>query len=182
MLIFDEIQTGFGKTGKLFAYQHTGVVPDILLLGKAMGGGMPISAFIADQSMMSTLSHDPILGHITTFGGHPVSCAAALATLKELKTNNWIALAESKAQLFHKLLKHPKIKEIRSAGLMMAVDFDDASFVIEKLMWSALDAGLIVDWFLFNDRSMRLCPPLIISEEHIKEACAKILEILERHA
>ncbi len=177
LLVFDEIQTGFGKTGKLFAYQHKGVVPDIIVLGKAMGGGMPIAAFVSDQSIMSTLSHDPILGHITTFGGHPVSCAAAMASLKELKSNDWIEQAESKAQIFHNLLKHPKVKEIRSQGLMMAVDFDDASYVIEKLMWAALDQGMVVDWFLFNDRSMRLCPPLIITKDQIKEACSKLIEI-----
>lgn len=177
LLILDEIQAGMGRTGKLFAFEAHDVVPDILLLAKGLGGGMPIGAFIASAEMMKVLSMDPILGHITTFGGHPVSCAAALATLQELTETDLIAQVPKKEALFRELLQHPTIRDIRSAGLMMAVeldDFDQVQAVIEK----CLEQGLVTDWFLFNDRSLRIAPPLIISEEEIRKACGIILAAL----
>ncbi|MCB0381076.1 MAG: aspartate aminotransferase family protein, partial [Flavobacteriales bacterium] len=163
LLIFDEIQTGFGRTGKLFAFEHFGVTPDILTLAKAMGGGFPIGAFIASNEIMGSLKTNPILGHITTFGGHPVSCAAAYANLQTLLTQkNLISTVPQKEQLFKDLLKHPKIKAIRSFGLLIAVEFD--SFETNKAIIDAcIENGVLTDWFLFNDKSLRIAPPLIIT-------------------
>jgi len=179
LLIFDEIQTGFGRTGKLFAFEHFGVVPDILTLAKAMGGGFPIGAFIASNEIMGSLKTNPILGHITTFGGHPVSCAAAYANLHTLLTNKeLITTVAAKEQLFRKLLVHPKIKEVRSFGLLIAVEFD--SFETNKdIIDRCIENGVLTDWFLFNDKSLRIAPPLIITEEEIKWACKVILEAIE---
>ena len=180
LLIFDEIQAGMGRTGSLFAFEQYDVVPDVLLLAKGLGGGMPIGAFISDEKIMQSFSVDPILGHITTFGGHPVSCAAALATLKELTESNLINDVQSKADLIVSLLKdHPLVLDIRNAGLMMAVELDSFERV-QKVIDYCLKNGVVVDWFLFNDRSLRLAPPLVISEEEIREACGVILEGLER--
>ncbi|MEM9990720.1 MAG: aspartate aminotransferase family protein [Bacteroidota bacterium] len=179
LLILDEIQVGYGRTGTLWAFQQYGIVPDILLLAKAMGGGMPIGAFVADKTLMRALSVDPILGHITTFGGHPVCCAAALATLKLLLRENWIAQVKTKEQLFRQLLVHPKIRAVRSAGLIMAVEllnFDEVKQVIDY----CLARGLITDWFLFNNRSIRIAPPLLITEKQIRAACALLLEGIEQ--
>lgn len=178
LLIFDEIQTGYGRTGSLFAFQQYGAVPDILLLAKGMGGGMPIGAFVSSHEIMQSLTHDPILGHITTFGGHPVSCAAGLATLQTLLDQDYIQQVKAKEALFRSLLKHPAILDIRSAGLLMAVELSDFNF-LQKVIQECLKQGLITDWFLFNDRSMRIAPPLIISEEEIRKACGIILEALE---
>lgn len=176
LLIFDEIQTGFGRTGKLFAFEHFGVVPDILTLAKAMGSGFPIGAFIASNEIMSSLKTNPILGHITTFGGHPVSCAAAYANLQTLLTEKeLLSTVSTKEQLFRKLLIHTKIKEVRSFGLLLAVEFD--SFETNKaIIDRCIENGVLTDWFLFNDKSLRIAPPLIITEDEIKMACKVILE------
>ncbi len=178
LLIFDEIQTGFGRTGKLFAFEHFDVVPDILTLAKAMGGGFPIGAFIASNEIMGSLKTNPILGHITTFGGHPVSCAAAYANLQTLLTEKeLISRVPQKEQLFKDLLKHPKIKAVRSFGLLIAVEFD--SFETNKaIIDKCIENGVLTDWFLFNDKSLRIAPPLIITEEEIKMACEVILEAI----
>ncbi len=170
LLVLDEIQTGFGRTGKFWGFEHYDIVPDIITSAKGMGGGMPIGAFISSMKIMSVLQTNPVLGHITTFGGHPVSCAASLAMMKELERTKIYEQAEQKAQLFLKYLKHPKIQEIRHLGLMMAVElesFEQVSKVIKKSM----ELGLITDWFLFCDYAIRIAPPLIITEEQIKDAC-----------
>lgn len=181
LLIFDEIQAGYGRTGTLFAFEQYAVVPDVLLLAKGMGGGMPIGAFVASREVMSALSDNPILGHITTFGGHPVSCAAALATLQTLLSTDYIAQVKAKEALFLALLKHPAIVEVRSAGLWMAVELRDFDFV-QAVIKHCLQAGLLTDWFLFNNRSLRIAPPLIISEAQIRWACGTILEALDAEA
>ncbi len=178
LFILDEIQTGYGRTGSLWAFEQYGIVPDVLLLAKGMGGGMPIGAFVASKHIMHSFADNPILGHITTFGGHPVSCAAALATLQELTQKDYIETVKEKEQLFRSLLVHPKIKEIRSAGLMMAVELSDFDF-LQKTATRCMENGLITDWFLFNNRSMRIAPPLIIAKEEIIWACKIILEALE---
>ncbi len=180
LLLLDEIQCGYGRTGHLWAFEAFGIAPDVLMLGKGMGGGMPIAAFVAPRHMMQVLSRDPVLGHITTFGGHPVSSAAALATLTTLMDSNLINLVESKSNLFIELLSpHPAIREIRSAGLMMALDLGDDQKV-QQAIHHALDLGVVTDWFLFNSGSIRISPPLIISEEEIKEGCARLLKALDR--
>lgn len=178
LLIFDEIQTGFGRTGKLFALEHFGVVPDILTLAKAMGGGFPIGAFVSSNAIMSSLKNNPILGHITTFGGHPVSCSAAFANLHTLLTDKeLISSVAQKEQLFKQLLVHPSIKEVRSFGLMLAIEFD--SFETNKaIIDKCIEKGVLTDWFLFNDKSLRIAPPLIITNEEIEWACKIILEAI----
>lgn len=174
ILIFDEIQSGFGRTGHLFAFQKEVVVPDVLLMAKGMGGGMPIGAFMANRQLMECLSHDPILGHITTFGGHPVSCAAALATLQTLLASKLIDEVEAKSQYLLENLQHSLIIEKRAAGLMMAVELDSFDRV-QKVISYCLANGLITDWFLFNDRSIRIAPPLIISYEELDFAIATLV-------
>jgi acetylornithine/succinyldiaminopimelate/putrescine aminotransferase len=178
LLILDEIQCGYGRTGSLWAFEQYGIVPDILLLAKGMGGGMPIGAFVSSKNILSVFTDNPILGHITTFGGHPVCCAAALATLKTLLSNTYIQEVKTKEALFKKLLVHPKIVTIRSAGLMMAVELSDFDY-LQKVSAYCIEQGLIIDWFLFNSRSIRIAPPLIISEEEIHIACGIILEALD---
>jgi len=175
LLILDEIQAGYGRTGTLWAFEQYGIVPDILLLAKGMGGGMPIGAFVASKEIMLSLTENPLLGHITTFGGHPVSCAAGLAALQTLLETDYIEKVKAKEQLFHELLVHPNIQEVRSAGLLMAVEIGDFEKV-QQVIKHCLQEGLITDWFLFNDRSLRIAPPLIISEEQIRWACGVILE------
>lgn len=177
LLILDEIQAGYGRTGSLFAFEQYGIRPDILLLAKGFGGGMPIGAFVAPGEIMRVLSVDPPLGHITTFGGHPVSAAAALATLQVLLESELIAQVPEKERLFRHLLVHPAIKAVRSAGLWLAVDLGDAALV-QKAIRHCLDRGVVTDWFLFNDRSLRIAPPLTIGETEIRFACAVILEAL----
>lgn len=178
LLVFDEIQTGYGRTGRLFAFEKYGVVPDILLLAKGMGGGMPIGAFVSSKEIMSSLTNNPILGHITTFGGHPVSCAAGLATLNTLLAEDYIGQVEEKAKLFRSLLKHDAILDIRNSGLMMAVEL--ANFeTIQKTIHYCLENGVITDWFLFNSQSLRIAPPLIIEEAEIKLACEVIVAGIE---
>jgi acetylornithine/succinyldiaminopimelate/putrescine aminotransferase len=176
LLILDEIQAGFGRTGKLFAFEHFGIVPDVLVLAKAMGGGMPIGAFVAPKEIMQTLSHNPILGHITTFGGHPVSCAAALASLEVIVSQDWEV--EQKANLFRQLLKHPKILSIRNKGLMMAVEFESFE-ILKPIIDKAIDLGVITDWFLFCDNAMRIAPPITITYQEIENACKIILQAIE---
>lgn len=178
LLIFDEIQTGMGRTGRLWAFEHYGVVPDILLLAKGLGGGMPIGAFVSSNAIMSVLTDEPILGHITTFGGHPVSCAAAAATLKEITQKPYIEEVAEKENLFKRLLIHREIADIRSAGLMMAVELKNFDF-LQKVISICLKKGLLTDWFLFNNKSMRIAPPLIISHMEIEIACKIILEALD---
>ena len=175
LLVLDEIQAGFGRTGTFWAFEQFGIVPDVLLCAKGMGGGMPIGAFIASREIMSVLTHNPILGHLTTFGGHPVSCAAALATLQIIQDENLLAGVAAKAQLFRDLLAgHPSVRQIRNQGLMMAVEFE--SFEVLKLVIDrAIERGVITDWFLHCDNSMRIAPPLTITEEEIREACEIIL-------
>lgn len=177
LLILDEIQAGMGRTGSLFAFSQYDIIPDILLLAKGLGGGMPIGAFIASKEIMAGLSENPVLGHITTFGGHPVSSAAAFATLQFLIESDLIPLVEAKSMRFITNLKHPFIKEIRHAGLLMALDLDNASLV-RKVIQLAIEKGLITDWFLFNDRSLRIAPPLTITFEEIDKACAILIECL----
>lgn len=175
LLIADEIQTGFGRTGSLFAFSAFDIVPDIITIGKGMGGGMPIGAFISSKEIMSSLTDNPALGHITTFGGHPVSCAAALATLKILVEESLIEKVPEKEKLFRQLLIHPKIKNIRGKGLLLSVEFEDKEFNF-KVIEHCIKNGLVTDWFLFCDHCMRLAPPLIISNEEIKTASSIILQ------
>ena len=177
LLIFDEIQSGFGRTGKFFAFEHFNVIPDILILGKALGGGLPLGAFISSKEMMDSLQSNPVLGHITTFGGHPLSCAASLAALEVLKNEKWISEVEEKELLFKELLNHPEIIEVRGIGLMFAVELRDFEF-IQKVIKKCIEGGLITDWFLFSDKSLRIAPPLTITKEEIKFACEIILQAL----
>jgi acetylornithine/N-succinyldiaminopimelate aminotransferase len=179
LLILDEIQAGYGRTGSLFAFEQYGIVPDILLLAKGFGGGMPLGAFIARRDLMDVLSHDPVLGHITTFGGHPVCAAAGLATLQTLLETDLIAQVKEKERLFLQLLVHPRIKAVRSAGLWLAVDVDDEALV-KRLIQYCLHRGIITDWFLFNDRSLRIAPPLTIALADIRWVCSVLLEGLEQ--
>jgi acetylornithine/succinyldiaminopimelate/putrescine aminotransferase len=175
LLIFDEIQTGFGRTGYLFAFQKYNVIPDMLTIAKAMGGGMPAGAFISSKEIMTSLSKNPNLGHITTFGGHPVSAVAALASLKYLIENKIIENVEQKGALFEKLMCQSKeIKEIRRNGLLIAIELESFDKVI-KTIKNGLNNGIIVDWFLFNNKSLRIAPPLIITEKEIKIASNKLL-------
>ena len=177
LLILDEIQAGYGRTGTLFAFEQYGIKPDILLLAKGFGGGMPIGAFVAPQSIMQVLSHDPVLGHITTFGGHPVCAAAALETLKILLETDLIQQVIPKRDLFLEELQHPAIVEIRHAGLWMAVDLGSAEKV-HRAIAHCMEMGLITDWFLFNDCSLRIAPPLTISTDEIRWACGILKKAL----
>ena len=178
LLILDEIQCGFGRNGTLWAFEQFDIVPDILLLGKALGAGMPLGAFVSDKKMMDTLSYNPVLGHINTFGGHPVSCAAGLAGFNVLLEDKLIDTVFEKEKLFRDLLIHKSILGLSSAGLMMAVKFD--SFETNKKIIDALIVkGVFTDWFLFCAEGFRICPPLNISEKEIRKACAIILEVLE---
>ena len=186
LLIFDEIQTGFGRTGRLWAFEHFGIIPDILLLGKALGGGLPLGAFIAGKELMWALTDSPVLGHITTFGGHPVSCVAGMAALQALVEEKIIDTVKPKEELFKSLLKHPKIKAVRSFGLWLALGFDSFE-TNKKVIDTCINASgpgkgpnaLVTDWFLFAAQCLRISPPLIISEEQIKKACAIILQVCD---
>ncbi|MFP5040747.1 aspartate aminotransferase family protein [Parasediminibacterium sp. JCM 36343] len=181
LLILDEIQAGFGRTGSLWAFEQYGIVPDILLLGKALGGGMPLGAFIADRKLMATLTENPVLGHITTFGGHPVSCAAGKAGLEVLLEDNYIAEVAAKEQILLQYIQHPAIVARRASGLWMAVEFD--SFATNHaIIKKCIAKGLITDWFLFNDRSMRIAPPLIITETELTNMCKLIVQAIEEVA
>ena len=177
LLIFDEIQTGFGRTGSLFAFEAYGVIPDMLLLAKGMGGGMPIGSFISSHNIMNALTHNPVLGHISTFGGHPVCCAAALANLQVITQNKLHLRAKEIEVILKQKLKHPKIKELRVCGALAAIDFGDESTNMQTI-GKCIEAGIITDWFLFNTQSMRLSPPLIISDEELIKACTVILNCI----
>jgi acetylornithine/N-succinyldiaminopimelate aminotransferase len=200
LLVLDEIQTGFGRTGTLWAFEQYGIVPDILLLGKALGGGLPLGAFISSQNVMNTLTHNPVLGHISTFAGHPVSCAAGLAAfevLLSLKNDSLINATQEPsnadkssfdlafvvpqlAARFQSLLQHRAIKEVRSAGLLMAVEFEQAE-VAQKIVHACVKAGLITDWFLFAPNCMRIAPPLVVTLEEIENVCTTILKVIEEN-
>ncbi|MBL7739222.1 MAG: aspartate aminotransferase family protein [Chitinophagaceae bacterium] len=173
LLVLDEIQTGFGRTGKLWGFEHFGIVPDMLLLGKALGGGMPLGAFIADRKLMYALTDAPVLGHITTFGGHPVCCAAGMAAMKALLEEGMIRTVKQKEQLFLSLLVSPKIKAIRSFGLWLAVEFDSFE-TNKKVIDSCIHQEVLTDWFLFASNCLRISPPLVITEEQIRKACEVI--------
>jgi len=178
LLIFDEAQTGLGRTGKMFAFEHYGVVPDILLLAKALGGGMPLGAFISSKEKMNLLSENPALGHITTFGGHPVCCAAGLAAFNVLLGKNLIAEVEAKGKLFDKLLVNPKIKSKHRIGLMVALEFESFD-QNKKIIDRCIERGVLTDWFLFAAHCMRIAPPFIISEDEIRFSCSEILSAIE---
>lgn len=178
LLILDEIQCGFGRNGTLFAFEQLGVVPDILLLGKALGGGMPLGAFIADKKVMDALTHNPVLGHINTFGGHPVSCAAGLAALEVLIEEKWIDTVAEKSKRFVTQLVHPKIERVSHRGLMIAVHFSTFEFN-KKLIDRLLEKGIFTDWFLFASNALRIAPPLTITQAEIDEACQLILQTLD---
>jgi acetylornithine/succinyldiaminopimelate/putrescine aminotransferase len=175
LLVMDEIQAGFGRTGKLWGFENFDVVPDILLLGKALGGGMPLGAFIADKPLMDKFTENPVLGHITTFGGHPVCCAAGAAALNALLAEKWIDTVQQKKNLFLSLLNHPAIVSIRSCGLWLAIEF--ASFERNKMVIDyCISNGVLTDWFLFAPQCMRISPPLIITQEQIIESCEVIFQ------
>jgi len=178
LLILDEIQAAFGRTGKLFAFENYGIVPDILLLAKALGGGMPIGAFVANREVMGVLKENPILGHITTFGGHPVSSVSGLASLNVILDENLVESVNDKGQLFKDLLVHPLIREVRGIGLMMCIQLDTFDQV-ESVSKLCAEDGLVIDWFLHCETALRVAPPLIISEEEIKTACQIILKALD---
>jgi acetylornithine/succinyldiaminopimelate/putrescine aminotransferase len=179
LLIFDEVQTGFGRTGSLFAFERYAVIPDIVVVAKGMGGGMPIGAFISSPEIMQSLSQNPALGHITTFGGHPVSCAAAIANLEVIINEKLVGKVESKSALFRKMLAHHEVvKDYRSAGLLIAVELENEKEV-QTVIHQCLGEGLILDWFLFNPKSIRIAPPLIITKEEIIRACQIILKALD---
>jgi acetylornithine/N-succinyldiaminopimelate aminotransferase len=178
LMILDEVQTGFGRTGTLWGFNQFDIIPDILMLGKALGGGMPLGAFIADKQLMKQLAENPALGHITTFGGHPICCAAGMAAMEVLLSDNLISKVTQKEALFNSLLVHPKITNLRSRGLLIAIEFD--SFEInKKIIDRCIQQGLLVDWFLFANHCMRIAPPLVINEEQIKASCAIILAACE---
>ncbi|WP_145662971.1 aspartate aminotransferase family protein [Chitinophaga polysaccharea] len=175
LLILDEIQCGFGRNGTLWAFEQFGIEPDVLLLGKALGGGMPLGAFISSHDIMWTLTNNPVLGHITTFGGHPVNCAAGRAGFQALLDQDLVKDVKAKEQVFLQYLRHPAIKSVRSLGLMIAVEFE--SFAVnKKVIDYCIEKGVLTDWFLFAAECMRIAPPLIITEEEIKWACAVICE------
>jgi acetylornithine/N-succinyldiaminopimelate aminotransferase len=178
LLVMDEIQCGFGRTGKMFAFEHYDCIPDILCLAKGMGGGMPIGAFISSGEIMRTLTNNPVLGHISTFGGHPVCCSAAIASLDVICQEKLIADVEKKERLFRRLLNHPKIKAINGRGLLLALEFE--SYEQNKAIIDiCIKNGLISDWFLFAPHCMRIAPPLIITEEQITEACSIIVNAID---
>jgi len=178
MLIIDEIQPGFGRTGKLFGFEHYEAVPDIVIMGKGMGGGMPVGAFVASAEKMDLLSHDPKLGHITTFGGHPVIAAACLATLKEITETSLMHDALVKEKLFRKLLVHPLVSEIRGKGLMLAA-MTRSPEIADKVILRCQEKGLILFWLLFEGCAIRITPPMTISENEIREGCKIMLEVMD---
>lgn len=178
LLMFDEVQTGFGRTGSMFSLYRYGVTPDILILAKALGGGMPLGAFISSGEIMSSLTHNPSLGHITTFGGHPVCCAAGLASLEVILEEDLVRAAKEKEQMFREYLKHKAVREIRGEGLLLAVTLQDKSS-LGKIIARAPDHGLLLDYFLFCDEAFRIAPPLTISHEEIILACRRLSELLD---
>ena len=177
LMILDEIQPGFGRTGKLFGFENYNVVPDVIIIGKGMAGGMPVGGFVADSKHMDLLSHDPKLGHITTFGGHPVIAAACLATLEEILEKDYTKQALAKEKLLRELLVHPLIEEIRGRGLMLAAITKDSE-ITNKVIFKCQEKGLILFWLLFEGCAIRITPPLTISEDEIREGCAIIIEAM----
>ena len=174
LLILDEIQSGFGRTGKRWGFRHFDIVPDVVLLGKALGGGMPLGALIASKSIMDAFTENPVLGHITTFGGHPVSCAAGMAAFEVLLEENRMGEVAEKEALFRSLLVHEKIKAIHSFGLWLALEFDSFD-TCKKVIDRCIEGGVLTDWFLFASNCLRISPPLIITEDQIRKACGVIL-------
>ncbi|MVN91587.1 aspartate aminotransferase family protein [Mucilaginibacter aquatilis] len=180
LLVLDENQTAFGRTGKLFAFEHFNIIPDILVLGKALGGGMPLGAFVSSIDIMGALKNNPILGHITTFGGHPVCCASGLASLNVLLEEKLIDTVAEKEALFKQLLTHPAIKQVRGKGLMLAAELD--SFDLnKKIIDKCIEDGVVTDWFLHCSNSMRIAPPLIITQQQIKDACSIIINAVNHY-
>jgi acetylornithine/N-succinyldiaminopimelate aminotransferase len=175
LLVFDEIQSGMGRTGQFFAFQHGCVQPDIVLMAKAFGGGLPLGAFVSSKNIMQVLMDNPVLGHITTFGGHPLSCAASLAAIQYIHDNGLMSAIPEKEQLFRRLLVHPLIKEISGIGLMLAISFDNKQFA-RQVIDQCVQDGLLIDWFLFAENKIRLSPPLIIETHEINEICRIILK------
>ena len=178
LMIVDEIQTGMGRTGTMFAFEQYGIIPDVLVLGKALGGGMPVGAFIANKQIMQCLSENPVLGHITTFGGHPVCCAAASAAVDVTAENLQYFRVYEKEQLFRKHLKHPKIRKIQGVGLLLAAHLDSEQ-TCKRLILSALNEGVFTDWFLYAPDALRIAPPLSITDDEIIQTCQTIIEILD---
>jgi acetylornithine/N-succinyldiaminopimelate aminotransferase len=174
LLILDEIQNGFGRSGTFFAFEQTGVIPDILLLAKGMGGGVPIGCFISSQKLLNEFTHNPVLGNINTFGGNAVCCAASLACLQTIQSEKLMDDIDRKSKLIRSLLIHPAIKQIKGKGFMLSLDFEDTDLNF-KIIEHCVKNGLIVDWFLFNSHSMRIAPPLIITDDEIREACQIII-------
>ena len=177
LLIVDEIQTGFGRTGKMWGFEHSDIIPDIVLLGKSLGGGMPLGAFVASKEHMQQLTNNPVLGHITTFGGHPVSCAAGIAALDVLREEQLIEQIEEKSNLFVEALHHEKIKQVRSKGLLIAIELESNDLVLASIQ-GCLANNLFSDWFLFAPNCIRIAPPLTISLDEIRNACAAIKQVL----
>jgi acetylornithine/succinyldiaminopimelate/putrescine aminotransferase len=175
LLVFDDVQCGFGRTGKLWGFDT--VVPDILVLGKALGGGMPLGAFISSNSIMEVFTSNPVLGHITTFGGHPVSCAAGMASFKVLLNEKLIDRVVEKEQLFQAYLRHPSIRSVRSKGLLIAVELENTEYA-KSVVTKCIEKGIFIDWFLFAQNCLRIAPPLTITAQQIKQACATILSLL----
>lgn len=180
LLILDEIQPGFGRTGKLFAFEHFGIVPDILVMGKGMGGGVPVGAFMSSRKIMETLSHSPKLGHITTFGGNPLIAAASYATLKEVLESGLMDDISEKEKLFRKLLVHPRIKNINGMGLMLAINLGSPEYTLQVAK-RCMEKGLVVFWQLYRNEYLRISPPLTLSLAEIEEGCAIIIEALNDH-
>lgn len=179
LLLLDEIQTGMGRTGTLFCFEQFGFVPDILLLAKAFGGGMPLGAFISSREIMHSLTHDPALGHLTTFGGHPVCCAAGKAAMEAVLNEGLMKQVATKEQIFRERLQHEAIKAFRSMGLLMALEFENTAFC-HNVVSTCVNAGVVTDWFLFAPHCMRIAPPLIITGEEINRACDLILGVLNQ--
>lgn len=181
LLILDEIQAGFGRTGHLFAFEAYGITPDILLLAKALGGGMPLGAFIADRALMQQFTFDPVLGHISTFAGHPVSCAAGMAALEVLLDGHFIETVKEKQAILQRRLHHPAIRHLRTFGLWACLEFKDFE-TNKKVIAACIESGLIADWFLFNPRGLRIGPPLIITHQQLEEVCDTIMEAIKKSA
>lgn len=180
LLIFDEIQTGMGRTGEMFAMTKYGVTPDIVCLAKALGGGMPLGAFVSSREIMQSLTHNPVLGHITTFGGHPVCCAAGLAAMKFLQENRVVEDVERKGALYEQLLAdHPAVKEIRRSGLLLAVELGSSERMF-RMMEMFAEEGIMSDWFLYCDTAFRISPPLVISDDEIRDSVRIIRNCLDR--
>ncbi|ACY40620.1 bifunctional acetylornithine transaminase/N-succinyldiaminopimelate aminotransferase [Blattabacterium sp. (Blattella germanica) str. Bge] len=179
LMILDEVQTGFGRTGKLFAFEHYGIVPDILIMGKGMGGGMPISAFTSSHEIMKTFCDSYPLGHLTTFGGNPISASASLATLEQLINSNIMKEVSMKEKWIRKYLVHDEIKSINGKGLLLSFELQDKN-TVEKLLKNCIDKGLILFRFLFHSSYLRISPPLTITKEEIKKGCSIIIESLNQ--